>query len=147
MKVIFIKDVKGQGKKGEIKEVKEGYGYHFLIKNGYAVAATDGSINRLEREQEESKHKEEEQIKEFEKIKEQLMLIPFTFKVKTGKDGKVFGSITSKQISSEIKKHHLDVDKKQIMLTHPLDTLGFHHVIIELHKKVIVEIKVQLEKE
>lgn len=147
MKVIFIKDVKGQGKKGEIKEVKEGYGNNFLIKNGYAVAATEGSMNRLEKEVADAKLQENLFIKDCETLKEKLVKIELIFKVKTGKDGRVFGSITSKQISEAFDQKGFDIDKKKIQLEHPLDTLGYHNVKIELHKKVIFEIKIKIEKE
>lgn len=147
MKVIFIKDLKGQGKKGEIKEVKEGYGHNFLIKNGYAVAATEGSINRLDRENEESKQKEDALIRECEALKKELLKLKLIFKVKTGKDGRVFGSVTSKQISGELEKYNFNIDKKKIMVKHQLDSLGTHDVTIELHKKVIFNIEIKIEKE
>lgn len=145
MKVIFIKDVKGQGKKGEIKEVKEGYGHNFLIKNGYAVAATEGSVNRLEKEVADAKLQENLFIKECETLRDKLLKVELVFPVKTGKDGRVFGSVTAKQISEALEQKGFDVDKKKIHIVHPLDTLGYHPVSIELHKKVIFELKVKIE--
>ena len=121
MKVIFLKDVKKQGKKGEIKEVKDGYGMNFLIKNGYAVQATNTGVNRLK----------------------MTLKIP----VKTGEGDRVFGSVSTKQIVSELKKQGIEIDKKGIIIDGSLTSLGVHKVKVELHKKVIAELKVQLVKE
>ena len=98
MKVIFIKDVKGQGKKDEIKEVKDGYAMNFLIKNKYAVAYTEGSNKRLNNEIEERKIQNENDIKEANKLKEKLKKEKIVFKVKTVAQDRVFGSISTKQI-------------------------------------------------
>lgn len=146
MKVIFIKDLKNQGKKDEIKEVKDGYANNFLIKQGYAVKYTEYSKNKLSGEIEQRDIDAKEEIKRFNKIKKELENKIFKFNVKTGKEDKVFGSVTSKQISEEIKKLNYDIDKKQIEAK-ALDTLGFHDVKITLHKEVEFIIRVQLIKE
>lgn len=147
MKVIFIKDLKGQGKRGEIKEVKDGYGMNFLIKNGYAVMATDKNIIKLN-DDNRSKHEQELlEIKECENIKNKLSNVVLTFKVKAGKGDKVFGSVSTKMIVSELKKNNIEIDKKKIMLDEGISSLGYHDVKVELHKKVIGEIKVNLIRE
>ena len=104
MKVIFLKDVKGQGKRDEVKEVKDGYAENFLIKNGYAIKYSSRSSEILDRQLTDRKNKENELIKECEKIKTSLEKMELEFKVKTGKQDKVFGSISSKQISDELSK-------------------------------------------
>jgi large subunit ribosomal protein L9 len=147
VKVIFIKDLKGQGKKGEIKEVKDGYGMNFLIKNGYAVSATSTGIKRLEEENKQKKEQEEKLINDCLIIKDQLEKITLQFKVKTGEMGRVFGSVSPKQITKELQEKNYDIDKKKIKLNEPLTTLGFHNVEIELHKKVKVNLKVELVEE
>lgn len=147
MKVIFIKDLKNQGKKGEIKEVKDGYGMNFLIKKGYAVLATDTGVKRLNEENKLNKEKEEALIKECEILKEKLEKIVLKFQVKCGKTDMVFGSVSIKQIASELKKLGYDIDKKKIKLDNPINTLGYSNVVIELHKKVKAIIKVELIKE
>ena len=147
MKVIFIKDVRNQGKKDEIKEVKDGYAQNFLIKQGLAIPLTEGSMKRLKNEEHTREVKEEEDIKECQKLKEKLEKTKLTFKVKTGEKDKVFGSISSKQISSELEKLGYEVDKKKIMLEEHLSSLGTHIVDIELHKKVNIKLKVELVKE
>lgn len=147
MKVIFVKDLKGQGKKGEIKNVKDGYGKNFLIKNGYAVMASDSNLKHLETENLKNEIKEKTLIKECEEIKKQIENLVLKFKVKTGKTDQVFGSVSTKQIVSELKKYDFTVDKKQVLLDSPLTSLGFHYVSIELNKQVIAKLKVELVKE
>ena len=147
MKVIFIKDVKGQGKKDEIKEVKDGYAMNYLIKNKYAVPYTETSNKRLNDEIKERKIQEEKDIEEANKIKEQLKKEKISFKVKTGKEDRVFGSISSKQIKDELDKLGYKIDKKKIILDTPISSLGHHFVKIELHKKVIAELEIILNKE
>lgn len=146
MKVIFLKDVKNQGKKGEIKEVKDGYGMNFLIKNGYAVQATGTGVNRLKKEQAEAALQENLHIKECESLKEKLENIVVEIPVKTGVQDRVFGSITNKQIATELKKKGYNVDKKEIEIDGSITSLGVHQVNIELHKKVKATIKVKLIK-
>lgn len=145
MKIILIKDVKKQGKKGEILEVKDGYG-NFLISNKSAVLATNFSKERLEKENEKKKAEENELILDCEKIKKKLESKKYSFNVKTGAQDKVFGSISSKQIADELKKLGFNIEKRQIKSTTNLDTLGCHEVLIELHKKVIAKIIVELKK-
>ena len=145
MKVIFLKDVKGQGKKDDIKEVKDGYAENFLIKNGYAIKYSSRSKEILDNQIEDRNIKERELIKECEEIKKKLESKSYTFKVKSGKEGKVFGSVSSKQISDELNKLGFKIDKKKILLDGALTTLGYHNVKIELHKKVIAEIKIIME--
>ena len=146
MKVIFLKDVKGQGKKDEIKEVKDGYGMNYLIKNGYAVMATETGVKRLRTEQEEHKLQEQLNIKDCEKLKEELGKLVLKFKVKTGKTDKVFGCISTKSIADELKKNNFNIDKRMIRLDNTLSSLGCHEVEIELHKEVIAKVIVQLMK-
>lgn len=146
MKVIFLKDVKGQGKKDEIKEVKDGYGMNFLIKNGYAVMATETGVKRLRSEQEENRLQEQLNIKECEELKKKLEKLKLQFKVKTGKTDQVFGSVSTKAIADELRKQGYMIDKRKIILDIPLSSLGVHEVEIELHKEVIAKVKVHLVK-
>ena len=145
MKIILIKDVKKQGKSGDILDVKDGYG-SFLINKGDAVLATSNSVNRLDRENKEKEVKENNLIKECEVLKKKLENLKIIFKVKTGEQDRVFGSISAKQIVEELKNKGYIIDKKQIKINTPLSTLGFHDVDIELHKKVIATIKIELKK-
>ena len=146
MKVIFLKDLRGQGKKGEIKEVKDGYGKNFLIKNGYAVLVTETSLNRLNKENEENRLQEQLNIKECKEIKNKLEKLKLKFKVKTGAGDRVFGSVSTKLIVEKLKDNGFDIDKRKIKLDNPLTSLGFHNVDIELHKEVIATIRIELTK-
>ena len=145
MKIILLSDVKKQGKKGEIIEVKEGYG-NFLIKNKQAVLATTTGVNRLNEEKKNKALEEEKLIKECEKIKSKLEKITLTFKVKTGAADKVFGSVSAKQIEEELQKQKYNINKKQIKINNSLSSLGYHNVDIELPKKVTATLKIQLVK-
>lgn len=145
MKIILLEDVRKQGKKGEIIEVKEGYG-NFLIKNKQAVLATTTGVNRLNEEKKNKEEQEAKLIKDCEKIKKQLENITLEFKVKTGAQDRVFGSISAKQIEEKLKNKGFTINKKQIKIENPIASLGFHNVNIELHKKVIATLKIQLVK-
>ena len=112
MKVIFLKDVKGQGKKDEIKNVKDGYGMNYLIKNGYAVMATETGVKRLRSEQEENRLQEQLNIKECEKIKSEIEKLTLKFQVKAGASDRIFGSVSTKSIADELKKNgYLVIEK------------------------------------
>ncbi len=145
MQVIFIKDLKNQGKKGEIKEVKDGYAENFLIKKGYAVKKTPATTEALKRSQENERLLDEKNKQEALLLKEQLEKEVLTFKVKTGEQDKVFGSISIKQIKEKLDKKY-KIDKNQINLKSPISTLGYHDVEIILYKNIKSTIKVQLTK-
>jgi len=146
MKVILLKDVKKQGKKDEIIEVSDGYAENFLIKNGLAVKYTTGSKNILDMTIEKRKSEELTLIEECQKTKEKIEKLELVFKVKTGNQGKVFGSISSKQIAEELSKKNINIDKKIIKIENPIDTLGVHLVNIVLHKKVVAQIKINVKE-
>ena len=144
MQIILTKDVKKQGKKGDILTVKDGYG-KFLIQNGSAVLKTETSKSILDKENKERELNEKKLIEECTKLKKELEKLTLVFKVKTGKDDRVFGSISSKQIIEELKNKGYNISKKQINME-SINSLGFHNVEIVLHKKVSAEVKVKLEK-
>ena len=146
MEVIFIKDLKNQGKKGQVKNVKDGYAENFLIKNGYAVKKTKENLIKLNQEQ-TKKDKEDASNKEESKLlKEKLSKVTLEFKVKTGEGDRVFGSISIKQIKDELAKQGYKIEKSAIELTNNISSLGFHNVNINLYAEITAQIKVHVIK-
>ena len=145
MEVIFIKDLKNQGKKDEIKEVKDGYAINFLIKNGYAVMKNETSLKELKRNLNNEKKLDEENRIKANKLKESLEKETYKFKVKTGTSDKVFGSVSIKQIKEKLDEKY-DISKNQIMLDSPLTSLGYHKVCINLYKDINAIINIELTK-
>ena len=145
MQVIFLKDLKGQGKKGEIKEVADGYATNFLIKKGYAVTKTETSLNKLNIEKENNRLLDEKNTKEARELSKKLEKVVITFKAKAGAGDKMFGSISSKQIKEELDKLGYHFDKKQIS-SEVINSFGFHNVEINLYKNITGIIKVEVRK-
>ena len=145
MKIILLEDIKKKGKKGDILNVKDGYGT-YLVNDSKAIIANPENLRNLDRSNERKKIKEEELIKECEGIKKKLEATKLEFKVKVGKSDKVFGSVSAKQIEKELKNKGYDIDKKSIIINSSLSSLGTHIVDIELHKKVVAKVKVNLVK-
>ena len=146
MKIILLEDVKGKGKKDDIINVCDGYGKNYLLKNKLGVLYTEGSKKVLDKEIKNRQDKEDALVNDLTKIKEKLENKNIKFKVKVGKEDRVFGNISTKQISEEIKKIGFNIDKKCIKPDSNIDSLGTHRVLIELHKKVNFYINVVLDK-
>lgn len=147
MKVIFLKDVKGTGKKGEVKEISDGYARNFLFPKKLAVVASDANMMNLNEQKKKTQEHEAQRLQEANslKIKIEELTLPFTTKV--GKEGKVFGSITSKQISEQLRSKGFDIDKKQIQLNDSIRMLGITPVPIKLHTQVTAQVKVHVTEE
>lgn len=145
MKVIFLKDVKKQGKKNEVKEVSDGYAINYLIKNGYAVKYTKSSSDVLDKQIANDKLNHENNIKNANEIKSKIEKETLVFDVQTGKDGRVFGSVSSKQICDKLAALGYNIDKKNVKLKESLSSLGTFFVDVELYKTVVAKIKVELK--
>ena len=146
MKVILLQDVKKQGKKDDIIDVSDGYANNFLIKNGLAVAVSKTSTTILNNEIDARKKQEDKLIEECNQIKKKLENKEILFTVKTGEHDRVFGNVSTKQISDKLKQMGYSIDKKLIHTTTNLDCLGTHNVKIKLHKQVEFDIKIVLKK-
>ena len=148
MKVIFLKDVKGKGKKGEIKNVADGYAHNFLLKQGLAVEATGGNMKTLENQKNKEEQQDAEELKNAKKLKEQLEKLTIELKAKTGEGGRIFGSITSKQIADELQKQHKHkIDKRKIELEDAIRSLGYTKVPVKLHHEVTATLNVHVKEQ
>lgn len=148
MKVILLKDVKGQGKKGEVKDVAEGYARNFLFKNKLAVEATPGNLKALEAQKRKSAQKEQEQKEKAIKLKDELAELTLEMKAKAGEGGRLFGSITSKQIAEKLEKDYgHKIDRRKIELDEPIRSLGYTTVPVKLHPEVSGSIKIHVTEQ
>ena len=145
MKVILLADVKKVGKKGEIKEVSDGYGRNFLIARNLAVMASSDSLKVLDKEKEAEAQREAELKKEAEELAAKMENMTLEFKV-NAKNGVVFNSVSTKQIQDALRKQGIVIDKRKIIDHEPITSLGYSRVKIELYKGVIGTIKVLLKE-
>lgn len=147
MKVIFLKDVKGQGKKGEIKEVSEGYAQNFLIPRGLVRPATDGNVKTLENQTAAEAKRKEREKEEAAELGKKLEEMTVTLKAKAGEGGRLFGAITSKQVAEALEKAGIKIDKRKIEMHDPIRSLGVTQVPVKLHPEVKSTVKVQVTEE
>lgn len=147
MKVIFLKDVKGKGKKGEVKNVADGYAHNFLIKQGLAIEANNTNISTLEGQKKKEDKRAAEELAEAKKLGEQLEKITVELTAKAGEGGRLFGSITTKQIAEELqKKHGIKIDKRKMELADAIRTLGHTKVPVKLHHEVVSTLTVHVKE-
>lgn len=148
MKVILLEDVKSLGKKGEIVEVNDGYARNFLLKTKKGVEATGKNLNDLKLQKANVEKVAQETLAAAQELGKKLEAGKVEVAIKTGEGGKVFGSVSSKEISAAVEKQMgLKVDKKKIQLKEQIKTLGTHNVPVKLHAKVTAELKVVVKGE
>ena len=147
MKVIFLSDVKGVAKKGDIKDVKEGYARNMLFKKKLAVEATPGNIAKLEKEKEQIKIAEVNKVEDAKKLSEKLSKVSVTLSKKSGESGTLFGAITAQDIAKELEKQSVEIDKKSIQMDNPIKKVGEHKIKIHIYKDIKAEIKVIVNAE
>ena len=147
MKVVFLKDVKGKGKKGEIKEVAEGYARNFLIKNGYAKEANNQALSELQGQQRLAEKTAAAELQAAKDLKEKVEGLEVTIKAKAGEGGRLFGAVSTKQIADALQKEHgIKVDKRK-MESEGIRSLGYTNVPVKLHQEVKATLKVHVVAE
>ncbi len=147
MKVILLQDVKGQGKKGEVVDVNEGYARNFLVKKGLAEIATATKLNDLNQKKSSADFHKAEEVKATKILAEQIKGKTFTVKIKAGQNGKVFGSVTGGNISDALAAAGYAIDKKKIILPQPIKTLGTYDIDLKLMEGITSKIIVSVEAE
>ncbi len=147
MKVVLLQDVKGQGKKGEVVEVNEGYARNFLIKKGMAEVATATKINDIKQKKAAADFHHEEEVKATRELAKEINGKNFTVKIKAGQGGKVFGSVTGANIAEALQAAGYKIDKKKVALSSPIKTLGEYEVDLKLMESISAKIRVTVEAE
>ncbi len=144
MKVILLTDVKGQGKKNDIINVADGYAQNFLIKKGFAAAATVEAVKKAEAAKAAEQRKREEQRQKALQDAKTLSSVAVTVEANHGENGKIFGSITSKEIAETLVKQGYDVDKKNIVLKEPIKIVGEYKITVKLFPEISAEVTVKV---
>lgn len=145
MKVILKADIKGVGKKDQIINASDGYANNYLFPKDLAVPADKGNMNNLKAKQESNEHRKELEREDARKDAKKIEGILLKMQVKSGENGKIFGSITSKEIAENLEKQYkIKVDKKKIMLQEPIKTLGMFNVEIKLYENIVAKLKINI---
>ncbi|ANU09382.1 50S ribosomal protein L9 [Planococcus antarcticus DSM 14505] len=148
MKVIFLKDVKGKGKKGEIKNVADGYAHNFLLKNNLAIEANQATISKLDGQKKKEQKEADHERQEAEELKETLEGLVIELTAKSGEGGRLFGSITTKQVATALeKKHGIKLDKRKMELDDAIRALGYTNIPVKLHHDVTATLRVHVTEE
>lgn len=145
MKVILTKDVKAQGKKGDVINVSDGYANNFLFKNGLAVPANQANVNINNKQKAEEAKRIAEETAAAKALAEKLKTMELQFAIEVGDRGKAFGSISNKEISEELSKLGILVDKKAIVLDSPIKRAGVYEVELKLYKGVSAKLKINVQ--
>jgi large subunit ribosomal protein L9 len=148
MKVILLKDVKSLGKKGDVVNAKDGYARNFLIPKGIAIEATEGNVKVIEEQKTAKKLKEKEELEKAKKLAEKISNLTVKIKSKAGENGKLFGSITTKDIADKLNKQHkIKIDKRKIVLDNNIKTLGATYVEVKVYPNVTAKLRVEVVEE
>lgn len=146
MKVILNQDIKGQGRKGEMVEVSDGYGRNYLLPRGLAKEANKANINVMQGQKESEEFRKQKALQEAREIAEKMDGLVVAIVAKAGENGKLFGSVTSKDVAEELtKQHHIKLDKKKFVLPDGIKTLGVSVVDVKIHPGVVGKLKVEVK--
>ncbi len=147
MQVILTQDVKGQGKKGQMVKVSDGYARNYLLPKGLATEATKENINVMKGKAESLEYKLRVEKEEAQKIVDQMKEIEVVLKAKAGANGKLFGSITSKDVADELKmQHHIKIDKKKLVMPDGIKSLGTTEIEVKVYPQIIGKLKVVVKE-
>lgn len=147
MKVVLLKDIKGTGKKGELKEVSDGHARNYLIPKGLAREANESAVRELRHQQKSLKKRLATELAEAKELAEKIEKLKLIFEVKAGDGGRLFGSVTSKDVAEKLENEFkIDVDRKKIDVDGGLKTLGLHNVKAKLYTGVDANIKVEINE-
>ena len=146
MKVILQKDVKGQGKKGDIIEVSDGYARNFLFKNSLAIEATSSNVNSIKIAKEAQEHKRALEKAAALELSQKLKNITISIPLKVSENGKIFGALTSQHIAEALDREGIELDKRKIVLSEPIKTIGAYKVVIKLYPEVTSELNIKVER-
>lgn len=144
MKVILKEDVKKLGLKGDLVNVSDGYARNFLIPRGLVEEATEGSIKQLKQKVKANKRKKIEKASEAKEVATELEKEKFVISVKSGENGRLFGSVTTKDIADAVKKAGYKIDKRKISLSENIKSLGVHNIQVKLYEGVSANLKIQV---
>ena len=143
MKVVFLKDVKGQGKKDEIKEVSDGYARNFLLPKGFAAAVDNKLINEIKNREAAAKYKHDSEKAAAIDTAEKLVSIIVKIKAQAGADGKLYGSVTAKDIADELEKQHgIVIDRRKLSLDEPIKAFGAYSIDVKLFSDVFGKVNI-----
>ena len=148
MKVILLQDVRKLGKKGDIVKVADGYGQNYLIKNKLAVLETNATLKVVENEKQLAHEEDLKRQDDAKQLAKRLEDITLEFSLKSGKDGKTFGSVSTKQIVEQLReKYDIKIDKRKFIDAHPIGALGYTKLKVDLYKGIIATITVHLKEQ
>ena len=148
MKVILLQDVKPHGKKGDVVEINDGYARNYILPKKLGVEANSANVNDLKLQKANQEKIAAKQLADAKELGEKLEKIKVVLKIKTGEGGKTFGSITAKEIAAELKKqHNIDIDKKKIVVSDPIKSIGSFSVNVKLHTQVTANLSVIVDSE
>ena len=147
MKVILLKDIKGSGSKGDVINVSDGYARNYLFPRGLAIEATKANLNELKNKEKAEEKRKEQAAQEAREIADKLSDITLVIKAKSGENGKLFGSVTNKEIAQELKKQHkISIDRKKIVLDEPIKQLCEMEVDVKLYPEISGKLRIRVEE-
>jgi large subunit ribosomal protein L9 len=148
MRVILLDNVEGLGKKGESRDVRDGYGRNYLVPRGFAIPATAGNMKKIQEQAKVIMFKKDKDLKTAGFLKQRIEETPVVIKVKAGVDGKLFGSVTAKDITEAVKKAiDIDIDRHNLRLEEPIKSTGVHTVEVHLEKGISAQLRLEIEEE